>query len=139
MQNVIPHLNKHFFFVCEEMLAYHDGVKVRKNRKFLKALWNILRHEKLSARGDPITVEDVIEYMDAALADTTKAMIKSNIKRGGWQWLEGVDGNEFGERFIDEYIRRCELLETPEVIKIAGRMIDRVNHHNYPDIFPNAE
>ena len=139
MKNVTPYLNKHFFFVCEEMLAYNDGMKVRKNRKFLKALWHILRYEKLPARGDPITVEDVIEYMDTALAETTKAMIKSNIKRGGWQWLEGVDGNEFGERFIDEYVRRCELLETREAIKIAGRMIDRVNQHNYPDIFADGE
>jgi len=133
MKNIIPHLNKHFFLVCESMLAYNDGKKIRKNRKFLKALWQLLL-EKNSP-----TVEDVLERMAGATAETTKQMIKSNIKRGGWKWLEGDDGNVFGPRFVDEYIRRCELLETSEVIEIFGRKIDIINHNNFPDIYPAPE
>lgn len=107
------------------MLGYHDGQKVRKNRKFLKALWELLRELNTP------TVEDVIEHMGGARAENTKQMIKSNIKRGGWQWLEGAEGNIFGERFINEYVRRCELIENSELIEIVGRKIDRINQHKF--------
>jgi hypothetical protein len=132
MENIIPHLNKHFFFVCEGMLAYADGTKVRKNRRFLKALWHLLREQNAP------TVEDVIERMGDTVAENTKRMIKSNIKRGGWRWLEGADGNVFGGRFVDEYVRRCGIIETNELLAIAGRMIHRVNHHNYPYLYPTT-
>lgn len=133
MKNIIPHLGKHFFFVCEGMLSYHDGHHVRKHRTFLKALWHLLQ-EKNSP-----TIEEVIDRTGSTRAESTKQMMRSNIKRGGWRWLEGEDGNIFGERFVDEYVRRCELLDNSELIEIAGRMIDRVNHHNYPDLFPDTE
>lgn len=133
MKNIIPHLGEHFFFVCEGMLSYHDGEHVRKNRRFLKALWSMLQ-EKNSP-----TVEEVIDRMDGAYADTTKQMIKSNIKRGGWQWLEGTDGNIFGTRFVDEYVRRCELLKESKLFEVMQKDIDRINHNNYPAIFPNTE
>lgn len=132
MSNIIPHLGKHFFFVCEGMLSYDDGKHIRKNRRFLKALWSMLR-EKNSP-----TVEEVIARMNGTYADTTKQMIKSNIKRGGWQWLEGTDGNIFGERFANEYVRRCELLENNELIEVIGGEIDRINHHNFPALFPDV-
>lgn len=132
MKNIIPHLDEHFFFVCEGMLSYHDGKHVRKNRRFLKALWCVLQ-EKNSP-----TVEEVIDRMNGTYADTTKQMIKSNIKRGGWQWLEGTDGNIFGARFVDEYIRRCEILEENKLLEVVGREIDRINHHNYPAMFSDV-
>lgn len=133
MANIVPHMNKHFFFVCEGMLAYDDGNKVRKNRRFLKSLWELLRELKTP------TVEEVIDNMGGTLSEGTKRMIRSNIKRGGWRWLEGDDGNIFGWRFIDEYVRRCELIDENELIEIAGRMIDRVNHNNFPDLYPPPE
>jgi len=133
MRNIIPHLGKHFFFLCEGMLSYYDGHHVRKHRGFLKALWHLLREKNAP------TIEEVIERMGGTRAESTKQMIRSNIKRGGWQWLEGDDNNVFGVGFVNEYVRRCELLERSELIEIAGKTIDRVNHHNYPEIYPDPD
>ena len=117
-------------FVCESMLSYHDGHHVRKNRKFLKTLRRLLR-EKNSP-----TVGEVIDHMEGTRAETTKCMIQSNIKRGGWKWLEGEDGDIFGSVFVDEFVRRCELIDNSKLIEIMGYEIDRINHNNFPDLYP---
>ena len=130
MKNIIPHLDKHFMFVCESMLSYHDGRHIRKNRKFLKTLRKLL----LEKNGP--TVEEVIGRMDGIRAETTNQMIKSNIKRGGWKWLEGEDGDVFGSVFVDEFVRRCELIDNSKLVEIMGYEIDRVNHTNFPDLYP---
>lgn len=136
MKNITPHLKKHFVFVCEGMLSYYDGKQTRKNRRFVKALWQILRYETLPSVDNSISIDNVLEHMGTAVTKNTKKMIKSNIKRGGWQWLEGANGDLFGERFVDEYVRRCEILEKEELIEIIGRDIDRINHHNFPESYP---
>lgn len=130
MKNIIPHLDKHFIFVCESMLSYHDGHHVRKNRKFLKTLRQLLYEKNFP------TVGEVISRMEGTRAETTKQMIKSNIKRGGWKWLEGEDGEVFGAIFVNEFVRRCELIDASKLIEVMWYEVDRINHNNYPDIYP---
>ena len=105
MEDITPYLEKHFFEVTESMFSYRTGKKVRKNRKFIKSLWLLLHTTK-----DP-TIDDVIAHMRGTRKDGTIKMIRSNIHRGGWKWLEGSEGDIFGEVFVAEYIHRWELLE----------------------------
>ncbi|MEA3471084.1 MAG: hypothetical protein U9R24_05165 [Thermodesulfobacteriota bacterium] len=98
--DVTPYLNKSFIKITEDMFAYYDGEKVRKNRKFLKGLWRTLP-QKVNP-----TIGDVLKVVDTSYSENTKRMITSNIKRGGWVWLEGINDDVFGDVFANEYIRR---------------------------------
>ena len=139
MKNIFPHLDKNFLPVCEEMFLYHDGHRARKNRRFLKALWQLLHEGGVPSNNNFITVEDVVERIEGTLSKHTKRMMRSNIKRGGWQWLEGENGNIFGAIFVNEYIRRCELIKRSEMIEIEGKRIDRINHSNSPELYPDSD
>ena len=93
------YLSWRFMDVVGDMFGYYDGSKYRRNKEFFKSLWVVLHTQ------EAVTIDDVFNNMDIPYSKNTKQMIRSNIKRGGWQWLEGLDGDIFGRRFELEYIR----------------------------------
>lgn len=100
------HLNWKYLDIMVDMFGYNDGTKYRKNRVFFKSLWKILCDDPT----EPASIDNVFDADGAKqYTKTSMVMMKSGIKRAGKQWLEGIDGDIFGERFQREYIRRWDI------------------------------
>lgn len=104
MDDIIPYLNEFFVSITENMFAYQDTNRIRKNRRFMKGLWYVLQQKQSP------TIDEVLDYIGDTYSDNTKQMVRSNIRRGGWMWLTGIDGDTFGDAFVKEYIKRWEKL-----------------------------
>ena len=114
MEDISPYLDEFFVSITENMFAYRDSNRVRKNRRFMKGLWHVL-HQKQSP-----TIDEVMDHIGDIYSDNTKQMVRSNIRRGGWMWLSGVDGGTFGNTFVQEYIKRWKkLVETIPTTQIS--------------------
>jgi len=85
--------------IIDEMFAFFDGKQMRRNTAFFKTLRVALSEVEYPTFGD-VWGCSKREYSEA-----TKKQNVMWIKKAGW-----VDGDRFGSRFIDEYLRRWRLL-----------------------------
>ena len=104
----MKHINWKYFEITEEMFAMFDGDKYRKNRGFFKLLW-----KTLSNNIDACESIDDIFRENASTPYTPSSMESMSyiIRRAGWRWLEGVNGDVFGDRFKQEYVRRWDIMD----------------------------
>lgn len=99
VERALVFFDETYLKITEEMFTYFDGSKTRKNTAFLKAL-----RIALSDMEYP-TFEDVWRCTQQDYSKDTKKQNTMWIKKARW-----TDGAQFGERFIQEYIRRWALL-----------------------------